>query len=246
MLVWEGIVVHRPAASPAASALVISIRREQARQRAVEAFFMAFTHDLKTALASLQLQAESLQRGLAGRGARIRTSARLLNDTVRLRRAARELAVLRAAGRRTCSSSRSASRGFIERTAADWPELQVRVDGDGDGAGRRARARERVAQSAAERRRARRRHDGDGAASSARRTGARSIDRERRRTRRAAADVLRLLGQPFVGPAATSGTGVGLFVSQQLARRMSGDLRFGSRGARRGIHGRARAAGRRG
>jgi hypothetical protein len=30
-------------------------------RREVEAFFMAFTHDLKTALASLQLQAESLQ-----------------------------------------------------------------------------------------------------------------------------------------------------------------------------------------
>jgi malonyl CoA-acyl carrier protein transacylase len=41
-------------------ALVVSIRREQTRQDTVEAFFMAFTHDLKTTLASLQLQAESL------------------------------------------------------------------------------------------------------------------------------------------------------------------------------------------
>jgi signal transduction histidine kinase len=38
--------------------------------------------------------------------------------------------------------------------------------------------------------------------------------------------VLRLLGQPFVGRGPASSTGVGLFVSRQLALRMSGDLRF--------------------
>jgi len=42
--------------------------------------------------------------------------------------------------------------------------------------------------------------------------------------------VVRALGRPFKRPAATSGTGVGLFVSQQLARRMNGDLRFGGPG----------------
>src|ERR1019366_3178794 len=44
--------------------LLVSVRKEQMRQREVEAFFMAFTHDLKTALASLQVQAESLQEDL--------------------------------------------------------------------------------------------------------------------------------------------------------------------------------------
>ena len=56
--------VHRPAARRrrrAARRAFAASRRGSARS---SAFFMAFTHDLKTALASLQLQAESLQRGL--------------------------------------------------------------------------------------------------------------------------------------------------------------------------------------
>src|SRR5437763_797187 len=65
MLVWEGgsfialLLVG-------GVALLISVRAEQKRQREIEAFFMAFTHDLKTALASLQLQAESLREDFAG------------------------------------------------------------------------------------------------------------------------------------------------------------------------------------
>jgi hypothetical protein len=46
-------------------ALIVAIRREHQRRQALEMFFMPFTHDLKTSLARVQLQAEGLAR-LAG------------------------------------------------------------------------------------------------------------------------------------------------------------------------------------
>jgi signal transduction histidine kinase len=43
-------------------------------------------------------------------------------------------------------------------------------------------------------------------------------------------ETLRRLGEPFVRPATSSGTGVGLHVCRQLMQRMQGDLRFGPPG----------------
>src|SRR5688572_12194340 len=82
MLIWEGISLIGLLLA-GGIALVISVRREHARQHAVEAFFMAFTHDLKTALASLQLQAESLSEDLPEAAANP-NMARLLKDARRL------------------------------------------------------------------------------------------------------------------------------------------------------------------
>src|SRR5437773_1834226 len=59
MFVWEGATFIGLLLAGGVG-LFVSVRREHARQRSVEAFFMAFTHDLKTALFSLQLQVESL------------------------------------------------------------------------------------------------------------------------------------------------------------------------------------------
>jgi len=63
--------------------LLVAIHRESARRATVEAFFMAFTHDLKTALASLQLQTESLQEDLP-EAAENPNLQRLKKDAVRL------------------------------------------------------------------------------------------------------------------------------------------------------------------
>src|SRR5690242_13917893 len=60
MFVWEGgtFIVLLVAGGVA---IVLAIRREHGRRQAVDAFFMSFTHDLKTSLASIQLQAEGLR-----------------------------------------------------------------------------------------------------------------------------------------------------------------------------------------
>lgn len=225
MIVWEGVTFIGLLVAGGA-ALVWSIRREQARQHAVEAFFMAFTHDLKTALASLQLQAESLSEDLPEAAANP-NMARLLKDTLRLGvQLENSLYFAQPEGHLLVEPVSIAK--FIERMAADWPELNVRVEGD-ETVLADARALESVwrnlLQNAVIHGGARHvtvrvaRHSGDRATITA-------IDDGRGAPPR----VVRTLGRPFKRPAPTSGTGVGLFVSQQLARRMNGDLRFGGAG----------------
>lgn len=222
MIVWEGITFIGLLVAGGA-ALVVSIRREQARQYAVEAFFMAFTHDLKTALASLQLQAESLSEDLP-EAAGNPNMARLLKDTLRLGvQLENSLYFAQPEGHLLVEPVSIAK--FIERTAADWPDLNVRVQGD-ETVLADARALESVWRNLLQNAvihggaktvtvRVERRPDD--------RATITAIDDGRGAPPR----VVRTLGRPFKRPAATSGTGVGLFVSQQLARRMKGDLRFG-------------------
>jgi signal transduction histidine kinase len=222
MIVWEGSTFIGLLVG-GGIALVVSIRREQARQHAVEAFFMAFTHDLKTALASLQLQAESLSEDLPDAAANPNMT-RLLKDTLRLGvQLENSLYFAQPEGHLLVEPVSIAK--FIERTAADWPELNVRVEGD-ETVLADARALESVWRNLLQNAvihggarvvtvRVERRADG--------RATITAIDDGRG----APPQVVRTLGRPFKRPAATSGTGVGLFVSQQLARRMNGDLRFG-------------------
>src|SRR5687768_16995352 len=60
MLVLEGTVLVGMLMAGGV-ALLAAIRLEQRRRRDLRAFFMAFTHDLKTSLTSLRLQAEALR-----------------------------------------------------------------------------------------------------------------------------------------------------------------------------------------
>ena len=223
MIVWEGITFIGLLIG-GGIALVVSIRREQARQHAVEAFFMAFTHDLKTALASLQLQAESLVEDVP-EAASHPNMARLLKDAVRLGvQLENSLYFAQPDGHLLVEPVSLAAS--VRRTAADWPELDVRVEGDATVLAD-ARALESVWRNLLQNAvihgdatqvtvRVEPRPDG--------RVAVTAVDNGRG----APARVVRMLGRPFKRPAPTSGTGVGLFVSQQLARRMNGDLRFGA------------------
>lgn len=221
MLIWEGISLIGLLLA-GGMALVISVRREHARQHAVEAFFMAFTHDLKTALASLQLQAESLSEDLPEAAANP-NMARLLKDARRLAvQLENSLYFAQPQGELLVQPVSIAE--FITRTAADWPELDVCVEGD-ETVLADARALESVwrnllqnavvhGRATSVRVRIERRPVG--------RVSITAIDDGRG----AAPQVVRSLGRAFKRPASTSGTGVGLFVSRQLACRMNGDLRF--------------------
>src|SRR6185437_167750 len=64
MLLWEGGILIASLVG-GGLALYYYAKREQNRHRQIEEFFAAFTHDAKTALASLRLQAESLKEDLA-------------------------------------------------------------------------------------------------------------------------------------------------------------------------------------
>src|ERR1044072_5107054 len=81
MLLWEGGILIASLIG-GGLALFYSARREQKRHAQVEEFFAAFTHDAKTALASLRLQAESLKEDLGANPNPLLD--RLLQDTLRL------------------------------------------------------------------------------------------------------------------------------------------------------------------
>jgi signal transduction histidine kinase len=223
MLVWEGTTFIGLLVAGGVG-LIVSVRREQSRQRAVEAFFMAFTHDLKTALASLQLQVESLAEDLP-EAADNPNMARLMKDMLRLGvQLENSLYFAQPEGDLLVEPVEIAA--FIRHTAADWPELDVRVEGD-ETVLADARALQSVWRNLLQNAVI---HGG------ARKVTVRVEQRPDGRAtitavddgRGAPAGVVRTLGRPFKRPAATSGTGVGLFVSQQLARRMNGELRFGA------------------
>lgn len=227
MLVWEGTFLIGLVAL-GGIALVIAIRREQTRQRAVQTFFMSFTHDLKTALASLQLQAEILREDLPGAAGNANLE-RLLLDARRLQLQL-ENSLYFAEPHGDLMLEPVDLQALVTRIAADWPEMSVRVDGAGLVLADR-RALESVVRNLLQNAAVH-----GGAASMAirieRGNGGRIVATVSDDGRGAPAQTLRRLGEPFVRAASTSGTGVGLHVCLQLMKRMRGDLQFGPQGSR--------------
>ncbi len=219
MLEWEGLVLIALLVGGGV-ALLIGIRREHARQEEVRNFFMSFTHDLKTSLASLQLQAESLQEDLPDAAANPNLD-RLLKDARRLQLQL-ENSLYFAQPDGGLFVEPVDVHGLVERVAGDWPELRVRIDG-----GRRVLADERAVTSVM-----RNLLQNASVHGAAREVTVHIQPRGHGRVsivvtddgHGAPGDVVSRLGQPFVRSSTTGGTGVGLFVSQRLLSRMRGSL----------------------
>jgi signal transduction histidine kinase len=202
--------------------LLFSIRREHLRRREIEAFFMAFTHDLKTSLGSLQLQAESLREDLP----EIRDNAnldRLMKDALRLQLQL-ENSLYFAEPDGGLYLEPVDLGAFIRRISVDWPELAVTIRGDAH-ALVDSRALESVVRNLLQNAVTHGRASAMTVtveATSAGRVAITATDDGRG----APPEVIETLGQPFTRPTPMSGTGVGLFVSRRLMRRMRGDLAF--------------------
>jgi signal transduction histidine kinase len=221
MLVWEG-ASFIGLLLVGGVGLLVSVAREHARQREVEAFFMAFTHDLKTTLASLQLQAESLLEDLPDAKGNPNLE-RLLKDALRLQLQL-ENSLYFAEPEGGLYLEPLDLRAFADRIAADWPELALSISGDAfvmvD-----SRALESVLrnllQNAVTHGHARHMTLRIESFNPGRVTITAADD-----GRGTSADVVDTLGQPFSRPTPMSGTGVGLFVSRRLVERMRGQLGF--------------------
>jgi signal transduction histidine kinase len=221
MFLWEGSAFIALLVAGGV-ALVLAIRREHRRRAALETFFMSFTHDLKTALASVQLQAEGLREDWPAAPPR-EALDRLLHDTVRLQiQLENSLFVAQPDGR--LLRERIDVAAAVARLAEDWPELTVRVSGDAHVTAD-ARAFDAVVRNLLQ--------------NAVVHGGARLVEV---RVDQPGAGLVRLtvaddgrgvpaemfpaLGQPFARFGRTSGTGMGLFVCGQLVARMNGALRF--------------------
>jgi len=220
MLLWEGVVFLLLLVTGGVL-LLVAIRRESRRRATIEAFFMAFTHDLKTSLASLQLQAESLREDLAAAEDNPNLE-RLMKDALRLQLQL-ENSLYYAQPDGQLYLEPIALRDLVQRVAVDWPELSVHLTGEGRVLGDE-RALAVVVRNLLQ--------------NAVIHGGARSVAVRiepaagRVQTtfaddgRGAPPDVIRALPGPAARPVLYRGSGMGLAISSQLLRRMRGSLRL--------------------
>ena len=222
MLVWEGTVLVGMLVAGGV-ALLVAIRLEQRRRRDLRSFFMAFTHDLKTSLTSLRLQAEALREDTPDAAANPNLQ-RMLKDSVRLQlQLENALALTTADGAVFIEAIEL--RSLVDYLREDFPELVIDLTGDA-----RVRADRRalesvlrnLLQNAVVHGRAsrvtldvRRSTSGGGVEIVVTDDGSGSK-----------VDLSTLLDRPFVRPTKTSGSGVGLYVCGRLLQQMKGQIRL--------------------
>ena len=221
MFAWEGgtFIVLLVAGG---LVMVLAIRREHRRRQALETFFMSFTHDLKTALASIQLQAEGVREDWP-EGAGSASLDRLMHDMVRLQiQLENSLFVAQPDGR--LLSERIDVAAAISRVGFDWPGLRVDVTGNSDVLAD-ARAFDVVLRNLLQNAVI---HGGASVVTVQVEPVAGHMVRLvlSDNGRGVPEEGLRHLGEPFARLGQTSSTGVGLFVCRQIVARLGGQLRF--------------------
>lgn len=208
-------------------ALLYGIHRERQRHRAIEDFFAAFTHELRTSLASLRLQVESLQEDFEEKGEKSPLLDRLLKDSVRLQLQLDNS--LFYANRRKGKLFIEALplRRVVDTVASEFTDLTVRVEDDptilAD-----ARALESVLRNLFQN--ALVHGNADTVVIRSESKGGPNIRIIVEDNGRGPSTDPSELGRLFFRPTSESGTGVGLYISRQLLGRMKGAL-FLSRGS---------------
>lgn len=195
---------------------------EVSRARRVREFFAAFTHDLKTSMASLRLQAESLEEDLKD-VADAKLLRRLVKDTVRLELQLENSLLL--------ASPEESSNLFLEdidlshllnSVRHHWPDLKIDIEG-GARVSADMRALESIfknlLQNAVVHGKATR------VAIQIRSEGSWVHVRVHDNGRGFGGDRDRL-GQMFHRHSTTSGSGLGLFLVITMAQRLSGEARL--------------------
>lgn len=128
MLAWEGATLFFCIVLGGGTLMYFMIKEERQRRR-LQAFFSTFTHELKTPLASLRLQAESLKEDLAG-SPHATLIDRLTSDTERLTMQLENSLFLANERSRELLLERIPLREIIQSTVYRWPNLVVTVGGD--------------------------------------------------------------------------------------------------------------------
>src|SRR3989475_6014584 len=130
MLLWEGGILIVSLIG-GGMALFYYARREQKRHAQVEEFFAAFTHDAKTALASLRLQAESLREDFAQSEANPLLE-RLLSDTLRLQLQLENSLFLVNLPRGKFFPQLIRLGDRVEALRMNWPDVNISLTGDAE------------------------------------------------------------------------------------------------------------------
>lgn len=223
MLLWEGGILIASLIG-GGLALLYYARREQKRHAQVEEFFAAFTHDAKTALASLRLQAESLQEDFAE--APNPLLERLLRDTVRLQLQLENSLFLVNLTRGKFFLEPIGLGNCIDNLMRHWPDLTIRRSGNGSVTAD-ARALESVLTNLIQNAVTHGHATEIEIKVSAGDNGRVSVNVSD--NGRGFSGDFNQLGKLFVRHGRGSGSGVGLYIARQLVKRMKGDIKFESR-----------------
>lgn len=223
MLVYEGITLVVLLFAGGAG-LAYYVLREDRRNRQIKQFFAAFSHDLKTPIASLRLQAESLDEDLADK-AEAKLAKRLVRDSVRLElQLENSLMLANIEDLGTLHIEEMNLQDLAEPVRHAWPELNILVTGSARIRGDR-RALSLVLKNLA----TNSMNHGKAktffieSAPSSRPNRMEIICRDDGTGFRGE---FKQLGELFLRPSATSGSGIGLYLSRELMRKMGGSLTF--------------------
>lgn len=128
MLVWEGSVLF---ISLLGGGLVIAyyILRDVKQSKKIQSFFVTFSHELKTPLASLQLQAECLREDL-GKSEHAQLIDRLVSDANRLSIQLENSLYLAEGENRQLFLEEVPLSDIINSVKNYWPNLSVEIDHD--------------------------------------------------------------------------------------------------------------------
>jgi signal transduction histidine kinase len=219
MLLWEGGVLLLLLVGGGV-ALLSYVWREHLRQRQVEEFFTAFTHDAKTSLASLRLQAESLREDLGD--AHNPLLERLLKDALRLQLQLENSLFLVHLRQGLLLPEPVRCDELVNSLNHRWPDLDIAQRGAAT-VWADTRALEsiltNIAQNAV-------------IHGQAQRLEVAVMPQRETVTIRVSDDGagfagdFKQLGKLFARPTKRSGSGVGLYISCQLARHLGGNLTF--------------------
>ena len=219
MFIWEGVFLLSFVVV-GGGALAYSTYYDQRRNEELRRFFYTFTHELKTSLTSLRLQAEILEED--PRNSANENLQRLLRDVVRLELQLENALILAQAERGKLFLEEISLRKTVQALTVHWPQLSVEVKAEA-----RVKADHRaiecilknLLQNACVHGKAtsvevHAQEQGERVEVSVRDNGAGfKGDPE-------------ALGKEFVRHTTRSGAGIGLYLSRKLAERMGGQLKL--------------------
>jgi signal transduction histidine kinase len=109
------------------AALVVLVQRETRRAHRIREFFASFSHEIKTSLASLRLQAEALKEEMTGKSPIL---DRLISDTVRLQVQLENSLFFASQDNLKLYVEPVSLSAMIERMREHFPDLKISLSSD--------------------------------------------------------------------------------------------------------------------
>jgi len=222
MLLWEGLTLIACLIAGGA-AITYYIFREVQRNRKIQQFFLTFSHELKTPLASLRLQAESLKEDLEQNPAHSKLLDRLVSDTDRLTmQLENSLFLAQISEARLCLEKISVKQ-VIDNIKYHWPEISITMDSDAQVFGDK-RALESISKNIIQN--SVQHGDATEVAISLQKDKAGFLAINFTDNGRGFDGDERQLGKLFCRPYTGSGSGIGLYLINSLIKKMGGRASF--------------------